>query len=157
MPDIYRIQKQTLDQIALAIAGKLPGSTGFTPEQMAQAVEALPGFRIESGEMTVPSDTNTFVVPASSDVKMVILWATEETYEHIVSVGTGSACSVAIRDTFTPFGIATLGTNQAYNNGRYIGAGISAAVYGDDTVRVTLAGTAMRTGTYRYCVYYWEG
>lgn len=156
MADVYRVKKQTMDLIASAIAGKIPGSTGFTPEQMVSAIEGLPGFRVESGVITMPSDTNTYVVPVASGVRMVILWATAETYQHIVSVGSGSACSVAIKDTFTSFGIPTLGTNQAYNNGRYIGAGITSAVYGEDTASITVAGTVMRAGTYNYSVFYWE-
>ena len=158
--DIYRVTGDSLRGIVTAIHGKNQSGDGYTPAQMAQAIEALPFFRVETGTMTVVSSGETSIsIPAQAGAMMVLIWAPHETFEEIKSQGTSGIATCAVRPDFSQdFATTRFGFHTAHNNGSYVTLAITSSTFADDTVQIGVVGNyAYKPGTYHYSVYYWEG
>ena len=158
--ELYAVSGDTLTGIASAIRAKAETSDGYTPEQMAQAIEALPFFRVETGTMTVVSSGETMIsIPVQAGAMMVLIWAPHDTFEEIKTQGTSGIATCAVRPEFSQdFATTRFGFHTAHNNGSYVTIAITSSAFADDTVQIGIIGNyAYKPGTYHYSVYYWEG
>lgn len=92
MPDVYRILKSSLDDIADAIRAKTGGSASLTPAQMVTEIESIEtgggDLQIKTGQFTVASDYNYALTNANSAYGGSILVTTglaRITYVYIYS------------------------------------------------------------------------
>lgn len=160
MDDMYAVSGETLTGIADAIRAKAETSVGYATESMAQAIEALPFFRVETGTMTVVSSGETMIsIPAQAGAMLVLIWAPHETFEEIKSQGTSAVATCAVRPDFSQdFATTRFGFHTAHNNGAYITISIVSTSFSEDSIQIGISGNyAYKPGTYHYSVYYWEG
>ena len=157
--ELYAVSGESLTGIADAIRAKAETSVGYTTESMAQAIEALPFFRVETGTMTVVSSGETMIsIPAQAGAMMVLIWAPHDTFEEIKTQGTSGIATCAVRPDFSQdFATTRFGFHTAHNNGSYVTIAITSSTFSDDTVQIGVVGNyAYKPGTYHYSVYYWE-
>ena len=158
--NLYRITGETLRKITAAIHGKNAQTQGYTPAEMAQAIEALPFFRMERGTMTVVSaGETTFTLPAEEGAMMVIVAIDPDTFESVKADGTAGVETLVLRPGFaTDVTTQRSGFHIAHNNGAFVTMGGTTGEFSENLVQVTIpAAYGYKPGTYQYAVFYWEG
>ena len=158
--EFVRIDNTTLPGIADAIRAKTGETALMLPSQMAQAIEALPFFRVETGTMTVVSSGETMIsIPVQAGAMMVLIWAPHETFEEIKSQGISAVATCAVRPDFSQdFATTRFGFHTAHNNGAYVTISIVSTSFSEDSIQIRISGNyGYLPGTYHYSVFYWEG